>query len=83
MFITYDLINGKIDAIRSASNHETESDILSLTYGSRSVHYGAIQYQGEDLTGKIVDVATKKLVDDPNFVRYETPVEAPVATETP
>lgn len=83
MFVTYDLTNGKIDAVRSASNHETESDILSLTYGSRSEHYGAIPYQGEDLTGKIVDVATKKLIDDPNFVRYEAPVEASVATETP
>jgi len=82
-FITYFLATGKVDAIRAAYGCLTEEDILKQTYGIEASLYGAIPYNGEDLTGKLIDVSTKQIVDDPSFVKSVAAPEPEVVTETP
>lgn len=82
-FVVYDTATGAIREVRSAYGVETPADILQHAYGN-FVPSGlaAIAIGTAEVTGKMVNVASGTLVDDPASVRPEPPPEQPpVAAE--
>lgn len=69
-FILYKRPSGQIDSVRSAQiNGEPVSsaeEILTVIFGANHDGYGAIPYDGSDLSGKRVDVANGTVVTPPS-----------------
>lgn len=76
-FVTYYPASGRIDAVRSASGCRAPEELLAAVYGPDAALWGAIPYDGRDLTGLMVDTDAGALVPDPAYVPPPPPPAVP------